>query len=83
MPLASFLTNARDKFVDAMDGVDRFAQGVEGRARRLKQAMFPEEPKPAASPPMETTPKAWEKGDRRGMPAALETETQRAKRSRR
>lgn len=83
--LVDYLTTARDKFTDTMDGIDRFATGLNNRAKRLKQAMFPEEPKPASSPPMETTPQNWERGgyNERGYPKAMERETQRAKRSRR
>lgn len=46
MPLKEMLENARDKFTGAMDAGERFSIGVNERAKRLKQAMFPDEIKP-------------------------------------
>ena len=46
MPLAKFLTDARDTFTDAMGSAERFSIGVNERAKRLKQAMFPDDIKP-------------------------------------
>lgn len=85
---AELFNRWKENFTDAMDAGSRFAEGMGNRAKRLKQAMFPAgtgEPSPEAgrTPPMETTPKAWEKPSREGTPAALDTEVQRAKRSRR
>ena len=40
------LENARDKFTGAMGDAERFSIGVNERAKRLKQAMFPDEIKP-------------------------------------
>ena len=46
MPLKEMLENARDKFTGAMGDAERFSIGVNERAKRLKQAMFPDESKP-------------------------------------
>jgi hypothetical protein len=47
MPLQDILTGARDKYNDFMSGAERFSEGVNTRARRMKQAMFPDEPAPS------------------------------------
>ena len=46
MPLREMLENARDKFTGAMGDAERFSIGVNERAKRLKQAMFPDDIKP-------------------------------------
>jgi hypothetical protein len=46
MPLKEMLENARDKFTGAMGDAERFSIGLSNRAKRLKQAMFPDEIKP-------------------------------------
>ena len=46
MPLKKMLEDARDTFTDAMGSSERFSIGVNERAKRLKQAMFPDEIKP-------------------------------------
>ena len=47
MPLREMLENARDKYTDAMSSAERFSIGVSNRAKRMKQAMFPDEPMPS------------------------------------
>jgi hypothetical protein len=46
MPLGEMLKNARDKYTDAMSSAERLSIGVNERAKRLKQAMFPQESQP-------------------------------------
>jgi hypothetical protein len=43
---AQFLRNASEKFTDAMGAAERFSIGLNERAKRLKQAMFPQESQP-------------------------------------
>ena len=85
---AEFLKNARDKFVEAGDAFERFSIGVNERAKRLKQAMFPEGPKESPyanreAGPMPNTKQPWEEPSRAGEQSYQPSQTKRARQSRR
>lgn len=46
MPLREMLENARDAYTGAMSSAERFSIGLSNRAKRMKQAMFPQESQP-------------------------------------
>lgn len=85
---AELLKRARDKFVDFMDAGERTAIGLNERAKRLKQAMFPEGPQesPYANKeagPMPNTKQPWESPSRSGEQSYQQSETKKARNSRR
>jgi hypothetical protein len=85
---AELLKRARDKFVDVMDAGERTAIGLNERAKRLKQAMFPEGPQesPYANKeagPMPDTKQPWESPSRAGEHSYQPSETKKARKSRR
>lgn len=85
---AELLKRARDKFVDVMDAGERTAIGLNERAKRLKQAMFPEGPKESPyanreAGPMPNTKQPWEEPSRAGEQSYQPSQTKRARQSRR
>ena len=67
MPIKEYLENARDKFTDAMSAAERFSIGLNDRAKRLKQAMFPQDPEPGEPMPPRDKPAAQDDLERANL----------------
>lgn len=70
---AQFLRDAADKFTDAMHSAERFSVGMSARAKRLKQAMFPQEQPPEATKAPRDDAAAQDDLDRKDLKREMRT----------